>query len=45
MGQRSAWNGIDMGVDFKGKGPIPMFSDGEIVRIVRTNSGGRGRAP
>jgi hypothetical protein len=39
IGQRSAWNGIDMGVDFKGKGPIPMFSDGEIVRIVRTNSG------
>jgi hypothetical protein len=39
IGRKSAFNGIDMGVDFKGKGPIPMFADGEIVRIVRSNSG------
>jgi len=39
IGQRSAFNGIDMGVDFKGKGPIPMFADGEIVRVVRSGSG------
>jgi Putative peptidoglycan binding domain len=39
IGQRTAWNGIDMGVDFKGKGPIPMFADGEIKRVVRSGSG------
>jgi Putative peptidoglycan binding domain len=39
IGRRSAFNGIDMGVDFKGKGPIPMFNDGKIVRIVRSGSG------
>src|SRR5262245_31816446 len=33
LGKHSAFNGIDMGVDFKGAGPIPMFADGEIVRI------------
>jgi hypothetical protein len=41
-GQRSAFNGIDQGVDFKGKGPIPMFADGKIVRLVRSNSGWAG---
>jgi peptidoglycan hydrolase-like protein with peptidoglycan-binding domain len=39
IGQPSAFNGIDMGVDFKGAGPIPMFADGEIVRVVHTGSG------
>jgi hypothetical protein len=39
IGQKTAFNGIDMGVDFKGKGPIPMFADGKIVRLVRSNSG------
>jgi hypothetical protein len=45
IGLRTAFNGIDMGVDFKGKGPIPMFADGEIVRLVRSDSGwpGEGR--
>jgi peptidoglycan hydrolase-like protein with peptidoglycan-binding domain len=38
-GLKSAFNGIDMGVDFKGKGPIPMFADGKIVRLVRKDSG------
>jgi peptidoglycan hydrolase-like protein with peptidoglycan-binding domain len=27
IGRRSAFNGLDMGVDFKGKGPIPMFAE------------------
>src|SRR5262245_37420909 len=39
MGRKSAFNGIDMGVDFSGKGSIPMFADGKIVRIQRTKSG------
>lgn len=39
IGRKTAFNGLDMGVDFKGKGPIPMFADGEIVRLVRTKSG------
>ena len=39
IGRNSAFNGIDMGVDFKGAGPIPMFADGEIVRVVRRHSG------
>ena len=39
IGLPSAFNGIDMGVDFKGKGPIPMFADGEIVRLARSKSG------
>jgi hypothetical protein len=39
MGRKSAFAGLDMGVDFTGKGPIPMFADGEIVRLVRSNSG------
>jgi hypothetical protein len=39
IGRRTAFNGLDMGVDFKGKGPIPMFADGKIVRLVRSNSG------
>jgi hypothetical protein len=39
IGLRTAFNGIDQGVDFKGKGPIPMFADGEIVRLVRSRSG------
>lgn len=39
IGKKSAFNGIDMGVDFSGKGVIPMFADGEIVRIARTKSG------
>jgi Putative peptidoglycan binding domain len=39
IGQRSAFNGIDMGVDFKGKGRIPMFADGKIARVVRSKSG------
>jgi len=45
LGRPTAFNGIDMGVDFKGKGPIPMFADGKIVRVVRSKSGwpGEGR--
>ena len=45
IGRRSAFNGLDMGVDFKGKGPIPMFAEGQIVRLVRSGSGwpGEGR--
>ena len=39
LGRKSAFAGIDMGVDFLGAGPIPMFADGKIVRITRTNSG------
>jgi hypothetical protein len=39
IGRKTAFNGLDMGVDFKGKGPIPMFADGTIVRLVRTKSG------
>jgi Putative peptidoglycan binding domain len=39
IGRPSAFNGIDMGVDFKGSGPIPMFADGKIVRVVRSGSG------
>ena len=39
LGRHSAWNGIDMGVDFAGGGPIPMFADGEVVRVVPTKSG------
>jgi murein L,D-transpeptidase YcbB/YkuD len=34
IGRRSAFAGLDMGVDFLGAGPIPMFADGEIVRVV-----------
>lgn len=45
VGLKSAFAGIDMGVDFLGKGAIPMFADGEIVRVVRSSSGwpGEGR--
>ena len=39
IGRKSAWAGVDMGVDFLGAGPIPMFADGEIVRVVRSGSG------
>ena len=39
IGRKSAWAGLDMGVDFLGAGPIPMFADGEIVRVVRSGSG------
>ena len=39
LGRPTAFNGIDMGVDFAGAGPIPMFADGEIVRLVRKDSG------
>lgn len=39
VGRPSAFNGIDMGVDFKGNGPIPMFADGEIVRVMKSGSG------
>jgi hypothetical protein len=39
MGRKSAFAGLDMGVDFTGKGPIPMFADGKIVRLVRSGSG------
>ena len=39
IGLRTAFNGIDMGVDFKGAGKIPMFADGKIVRLVRSGSG------
>ena len=39
VGRKTAWAGLDMGVDFLGAGPIPMFADGEIVRVVHTGSG------
>jgi hypothetical protein len=39
IGRKSAWAGLDMGVDFLGAGPIPMFADGKIVRLVRSGSG------
>jgi peptidoglycan hydrolase-like protein with peptidoglycan-binding domain len=39
IGRKSAFAGLDMGVDFTGKGSIPMFADGEIVRLVRSDSG------
>src|SRR5262245_40020808 len=39
IGRKSAGAGIDMGVDFLGAGPIPMFADGEVVRVVHTGSG------
>ena len=39
IGRKSAFAGLDMGVDFLGAGPIPMFADGQIVRIVRSGSG------
>lgn len=39
LGRRSAWAGLDMGVDFLGAGAIPMFADGQIVRVVRSGSG------
>jgi hypothetical protein len=39
IGRKSAFNGIDMGVDFAGKGPIPMFADGKIVRLMHSGSG------
>lgn len=39
LGQKTAWAGIDMGVDFLGAGPIPMFADGEIVRLMHSGSG------
>jgi hypothetical protein len=39
IGRKSAWAGLDMGVDFLGAGPIPMFADGTIVRIARSDSG------
>jgi Putative peptidoglycan binding domain len=39
IGRKTAFKGIDTGVDFKGKGPIPMFADGKVVRVVRSKSG------
>jgi hypothetical protein len=39
IGRPSAFNGLDMGVDFAGAGPIPMFADGEIVRVMHSGSG------
>ncbi len=39
LGRHSAFAGLDMGVDFLGAGPIPMFADGEIVRVVHSGSG------
>jgi hypothetical protein len=39
LGRQSAFAGLDMGVDFLGAGPIPMFADGEIVRVVHKASG------
>jgi hypothetical protein len=39
LGQKTAFAGIDMGVDFTGKGTIPMFADGKIVRVVHSGSG------
>lgn len=39
VGRKTAWAGIDMGVDFLGAGPIPMFADGKIERVVHAGSG------
>ena len=39
VGRKTAWAGLDMGVDFLGAGPIPMFADGTVVRVVRSGSG------
>ena len=39
IGRRTAFAGLDMGVDFLGAGPIPMFADGKIVRVVHKDSG------
>ena len=39
LGRKTAWAGLDMGVDFLGAGPIPMFADGKIVRVVHSGSG------
>lgn len=39
LNRKSAWAGIDMGVDFLGAGPIPMFADGKIVRLMHKGSG------
>ena len=39
LGRKSAWAGLDMGVDFLGAGPIPMFADGKIVRLMHSGSG------
>jgi hypothetical protein len=39
LGQKTAWAGLDMGVDFLGAGSIPMFADGGIVRIMHSGSG------
>jgi hypothetical protein len=39
VGRKTAWAGLDMGVDFLGAGPIPMFADGKIVRVVHSGSG------
>jgi hypothetical protein len=39
IGRKAAWAGIDMGVDFLGAGPIPMFADGKIVRLMHRGSG------
>lgn len=39
LNRKSAWAGIDMGVDFLGAGPIPMFADGKIVRLMHSGSG------
>ena len=38
IGRKSAFAGLDMGVDFLGAGPIPMFADGQIVRIMHSKS-------
>jgi hypothetical protein len=39
LGRKSAYAGLDMGVDFLGAGPIPMFADGKIVRLMHSGSG------
>jgi hypothetical protein len=39
LARKTAWAGLDMGVDFTGGGPIPMFDDGVIVRAMDTGSG------
>ena len=39
LAQKTAWAGLDMGVDFLGAGPIPMFADGKIVRVMHKGSG------
>lgn len=39
IGRRSAFAGLDMGVDFLGAGPIPMFADGTVVRMMHKGSG------